>query len=283
MSKYNFRASQFQTYAVENSTIDTDSSKPIYIFWTGGWDSSFRILQLSSKDVVIQPIYLDGNRTSANNELSAIDIIGNLIGKLKTTRCTILDLMIINTDEVDSDAVITKAYKALLEKKFMGSQYDWLARFAKEYNEIELCIHKDDKAHEVIETFGADKKITDEYKGDYYIVDRSESSNDLVDVFGNYHFPLLQMTKLEMKKEAELNGFIDILNQSWFCFSPINGKPCGLCNPCVYSIEEGMKHRFSKAALLRYKTRGLRKLISITLEKLYLLDFAKKIRDKLFR
>lgn len=289
MEKYVFKTSKFQSYVVNRSTHSINKDNVIYIFWTGGWDSSFRILQLSSKDVIIQPIYLDDNRTSADYELKAIDNIANLIGKLETTNCTLLELKIITTKEVYLNDEITRAYNRLLEKKFMGSQYDWLARFSLDFKGIELCIHEEDRASIFKENFASYKKITDSKKGDYYVLDKSSSSDDMSLVFGNYHFPLLKTTKLDMKHEAEINGYISILNQSWFCFTPINGKPCGLCNPCIYTIKNGMQYRFNLAALLRFRTRNVRKtpkkireLISVTLEKLHLLNFAKKVRDKLY-
>ena len=46
------------------------------ILWTGGWDSTFRVIELSRKNVVIQPIYvLDSGRKSTDYELKAIDKI----------------------------------------------------------------------------------------------------------------------------------------------------------------------------------------------------------------
>lgn len=58
-----------------------------------------------------------------------------------------------------------------------------------------------------------------------------------------------------MKDEYEKMKLSDIIDDTWFCFNPINGKPCGYCNPCKYTIEEGMSYRFSKEALKRYKKR----------------------------
>ena len=89
---YNFSKSKFQSYDFDIDEIDTNVKGIVQIFWTGGWDSSFRVLQLSKKDVLIQPIYLDDNRASADNELRAIDSIANKIKKLKSTKCSIYDL-----------------------------------------------------------------------------------------------------------------------------------------------------------------------------------------------
>lgn len=64
-----------------------------------------------------------------------------------------------------------------------------------------------------------------------------------------------------MKSWAEDRGLMEIMNLTWFCHNPMNGKPCGQCNPCKYTIEEGLTYRFDEAALRRYKKEKIRKKI----------------------
>jgi hypothetical protein len=35
------------------------------------------------------------------------------------------------------------------------------------------------------------------------------------------------------------------MDMTWFCHTPARGKPCGICAPCVYTIEEGLAHRIA--------------------------------------
>src|SRR5690606_2634206 len=114
---------------------------------------------------------------------------------------------------------------------------------------LEMAIHQDDKAVGVINEFGKVIKRYHEEVGYYYVLDPENSSIDAQRIFGNFHFPLLEYTKIRMKKEAEEGGVIDLMNRTWFCYFPVNGEPCGICNPCVYSIDEGMGYRFNKAAM----------------------------------
>jgi len=65
----------------------------INIFWTGGWDSTFRMLQLAEKQVIIQPYYLKDNRKSEELELNTIKILTEEILKLNTTKCEINELI----------------------------------------------------------------------------------------------------------------------------------------------------------------------------------------------
>mgnify|MGYP003321755679 CR=1 FL=1 len=96
------------------------------------------------------------------------------------------------------------------------------------------------------------KKVVDKVIGEYWILDCKKSDPLLVKLFENYHFPLAKWTKLQMKDFYLKYSYNDIMNATWFCYNPIDGKPCGTCNPCVYTIEEGMKERFTKKALMRY-------------------------------
>ena len=62
----------------------------IKILWTGGWDSTFRVIELSRKNVVIQPIYvLDSGRKSTDYELKAIDKIIQDLNKRDETKAKI--------------------------------------------------------------------------------------------------------------------------------------------------------------------------------------------------
>ena len=51
--------------------------KTVYIFWTGGWDSTFRMIQLSQMDIVVQPLYISTEYlcNKRENELTAMEKI----------------------------------------------------------------------------------------------------------------------------------------------------------------------------------------------------------------
>ena len=223
----------------------------VNIFWTGGYDSTFRMVQLSTLQVTIQPYYLPDNRQSEQNELEAIrSITKDIVSNVKT-RCIIKPLIILPTSKVEPDDEITKAYNDLRSKIVIGSQYDWLARFAKSVPGIELCIHLDDKAYDAINKYGEVKLIKETESISYFIIDNEKSSKEINLLFGNMHLPLLEFSKLSMATEYKRLGYANTMSKTWFCFSPIDNKPCGVCNQCICTIEEGMKFRFNKKALLR--------------------------------
>lgn len=213
---------------------------------------------LSQKDIVIQPYYLSDNRKSESNELSAIRIITEKLLLHPNTKCQFLPLIIIEKQDRLNDNDITETYKNMYEQDFFGSQYEWLAIFSKENSMIELSIHEDDKALNLIKKYGRLMKINIDSTGVNYIVDIDHSNESIVKLFANYRLPLAEYSKLKMKEEYINGGYEEIMKLTWFCFSPIDNKPCGLCNPCKYTIEEGMDERFDKIALARYKRRNSR-------------------------
>ena len=239
----------------------TNDPPVVNVLWTGGWDSTFRIVQLSTRNVIIQPYYLMDNRNSEKYELNAIRTISDLIRGRNTTRCTLKDVITTKVDDVVQDKETTDAYNAMRTVMKFGSQYDWLARFSIGINNLELTIHEGDKALKVIETFGKVAKLHNDKTGDYFILDPAVSSPEARMIFGNFHFPLLEYSKLAMKKETDEKGFGEIMDKTWFCYFPVNDAPCGVCNPCVYTIDEGMGYRFSRKALQRYRARKSREYL----------------------
>lgn len=237
----------------------------VEILWTGGFDSTFRVTELSLLPVVIQPYYLSDNRQSEPNELNAIKQITKNLCTRSATKAVFRPLIIISKAERVQDNLISAAYKRTRATDFFGSQYDWLGRFATEHKGIELSIHHDDKAIELINKYGAIKKIEIPTIGTNYILDQDKSPEDLNTLFRNYHLPLAMITKIQMREWYRTHHYEDVMNLTWFCYSPINGEPCGKCNPCTYTIEEGLTERFTRGGLRRYHIkkgiRGIKNLV----------------------
>lgn len=218
----------------------------VKILWTGGWDSTFRMIQLASKGKVIQPYYIiDTARKSSLIEIRQIHRIKEDLS-IKYSNCVIKDLILVELGTIKVDDKFKDAHKRLLKESFMGSQYAWIAALADQIKGLELSIHKDDKAE-----YFARKLINKE---------KNINSDEQI-IFGNLQYPILDYTKLEMEEEAKSLGDLDILYKSWFCFSPINNTPCGICNPCKYSIEEGMLKRFNTRGKIYSKAPFVFKLI----------------------
>lgn len=202
----------------------------VNILWTGGWDSTFRMIQLATQGREVQPYYvLDTERLSTIKEIKQIyEIRKDLIKKYPS--CRINELKFINVSDIEIKDKHRLAFERLKSSSFIGSQYLWLAALSNTIPGLELSIHKDDKAE-----YYARRLVGGVVGGD---------SDENV-IFGGFGFPILDYTKLEMEEEVKKTDDLATLYKSWFCHAPIRNTPCGFCNPCLYSIEEGMGKRFT--------------------------------------
>lgn len=279
--------------------IKTINHPPLVsVLWTGGFDSSYRMVQLSKHPVTVQPYYLRDRRVSERNELNAISRISGDILEHPETKFKLLPLITIAVKDISDDREISEAYQRLKETSPMGKQYEWLSRFSKIVNGIELCIEADgprrlDKGGPIvcIMKHGAFKFIDEGGITSCHVIDKGHSSTDLIKVFGNFRYPIIKITKKEIVEEYGKLGFESTMHKTWFCFKPVNNRPCGGCYPCVAAIEEGMEFRFSDAALERYRYKSkflyvlfrlkmLEKIISI-LNYLGMSGTVRKIRGKI--
>jgi len=123
----------------------------INLFWTGGWDSTYRLLEILLKEMkFVQSYYIiDPNRPSHEIEMNRMDKTRKLIyRKYQSTRAQLLPTINIQLSDVQDDAVIEKAFNEASEKQHLGNQYDWLARFCKQFHidNMELCVQKMESA-----------------------------------------------------------------------------------------------------------------------------------------
>ena len=134
----------------------------VNVLWTGGMDSSFRMIQLSKFPLLIQPVYIMDNRRSEKRELSAITEITRAIEDHPETCCTILPLLKFDVTKIPPDKEITDAFQRLHKVIPIGSQYDWLARFAKLYPGIEISFEKCEinQTYICMHTKGSYQKVT---------------------------------------------------------------------------------------------------------------------------
>jgi hypothetical protein len=111
---------------------------------------------------------------------------------------------------------------------------------------MELSIHRDDKARELLAGLidGSRERLDPAYRGD-----------SRYELFRCFRLPLFDTTKREMRAQAREAGFDEIMRLTWFCHRPRRGQPCGTCNPCIYTIEEGLAERVPLAGRIRYRLR----------------------------
>ncbi|WP_200176719.1 7-cyano-7-deazaguanine synthase [Ectothiorhodospira shaposhnikovii] len=237
--------------------IRTDKIKNV--LWTGGWDSTFRVLDLVLRlEKRVQPFYLiDNLRNSADIEQETMERIRGVIGTRSPKALSLIDpLNVITLKDMDKADDFKAALVQLRLQGYLGKQYPLIARLAQEYElkGLELSVHRDDKAYDFIRPYV--ERIRD--GDDEYFVLMCDAPDDVRRLFGNLVFPVLELSKLDMEKIAKEQGYSDILEETWFCHNPTRKKtPCGVCNPCVYTIEEGLSRRIPLAGRVRYRRNQL--------------------------
>lgn len=245
-----------------------------HLLWTGGWDSTFRLLELLlEQGRVVQPHYLeDPSRPSTAIEIETMALIrGTLALQHPRSRELLLPTQFHRVWELPDDPGLDAAFAQARASAFMGDQYAWLARFCRVQHlpGLELCIHRDDKAHAVLERF----VVADgEGEARTWRCDPARAGSAEHTLFGDFAFPLFDSSKLDMARRAREQGWHGLMAMTWFCHRPRDGQPCGCCNPCLYTIEEGLGWRIPRrrraiSALYRVFVRPLRPLAKAVLQR----------------
>jgi len=235
-----------------------ETKRTVNILWTGGWDSTYRMVELSRMDVIIQPLYVYAEgRISEKYEIRAMEKIINKLNNKTKTKATILPIDYIPFNSIDKNRSITAAYENIANEIPLGGQYEWLPCLALKYNNLEIGIEKappeQSGAINAIQNYGQmyyNKKL------DTFLLDTKNSTDDLSLLFNNLSFPIIDKTGLEMKDNITQWGYKDVMENVWMCFTPIFGKPCGLCNPCKSKIETNMEFLLAPSSIKRYKKRN---------------------------
>ena len=239
---------------IQTQTIPT-------LLWTGGWDSTFRLLQrLLIEQQPIQPVYVvNPDRQSAIAEIRTMKKIKQrLIAEYPHVRSTLHFGKTVGFYDFDPHPVYQDAYDRILARQYLGTQYVWLASFCDEMNirDIELAIHQDDKAHRILAPL-----VTSAGAEGCYQVDDRFAHTDEYRLFRFFRLPIFDLTKTQMLEIARAEGFEELMKLTWFCHTPSRKqRPCGTCNPCIYAIEEGLGDRVPWWGRFKYHCRGLASL-----------------------
>jgi hypothetical protein len=222
----------------------------VNLLWTSGWDSTFQLLRLLLKyRLPVTPYYLeDSTRASAATELRAMQRIRETLhDEFPETRELLRPLRTFGVAELGRDEEISEALRVVRTRSYIGSQYEWLALFCKQHgiSEIELSVHVDDKVQALLAPFVRFGDQAGKYRN--FRVDPCHAGTAEYMLFRYFSFPLFQIDKRAMAREAEREDWSWIMDMTWFCHRPVRGRPCGACAPCVYTIEEGLAWRVPRS------------------------------------
>ena len=218
---------------------------PINIFWTGGWDSTFRLLYLLLvEEKAVQPYYIiDTGRKSTLHELTAMETIKQaLLKKSPLSGKLIHETILKMKREIRDNPPIASQYHRIASMVHLGAQYEWLSLFTDHFqiNDMELGLIK--RQHNSGKSLQGLLAPNLTGKGHDCRLNTFLDSKDLA-IFQNFRFPLIDLTKREMERLSRKHGFFDLMENTWYCFHPTReGLPCGRCRPCRIARQSGHAH-----------------------------------------
>lgn len=219
--------------------------REVHILWTGGLDSTYRVVELSRQECIIQPHYIIINgRSTVENELRAISDITDILNSDERTIAKLLPVETFPMNDLDEYADIQSAWEMLHEKKhFNSTQYPLLARYARQKQlklEMGIQFSENGSVAEIIdESYLMDCPDND----DVMMMNPVKGSQEWASftLFQDFLFPksLYHKTKAEEIEELKNQGYDKVLKKVWTCFSPVLGIPCGHCFACESARKEG--------------------------------------------
>ena len=239
----------------------------VHILWTGGLDSTYRVVELSRQKCVIQPHYVVV-RKNVEYELKAISEITNILIHDIRTIAEIRPVEILQKSELEDYEDIQLAWDFLHEKKkFNSTQYPMLACYARQKKlklEMGIQFSESGSVVEIVdESYLTDCPDND----DEMIIDPEKGSREWASftLFQDFLFPksLYHKTKRDEIEELKRLGYDEVLKKVWTCFRPVFGMPCGHCFACQSAMKEGAGELIPKVgyvlgALRRYCGKILR-------------------------
>lgn len=229
-------------YSLKKNKKENFSNNKIYLFWTGGYDSTFRLCQaLIDNKKIVQPIYvsdiidnLPSNSTRRKNQKFEMNSMNKIISMLHKqfpyTRRTLLPLKNIKKVNIDND--IAYNMKILRKQKRVRRavcQYGALAQVTKNLGKnIEICVENEPGS-----MLNKTMKGKLECKGQIcYLKKGLRGYDNSLNIFNKFVFSTIKLTKKDMLKIAQQGNYENILRKTWSCWYPKNNKPCGRCIMC---------------------------------------------------
>ncbi len=226
-----------------------------HVLWTGGWDSTFRVLELLLvHGRGVQPWYVvDPERRTTARERSAMAAIRSALvardpgaaTRLRPTRWR-------ECGQITTVPAIAEAARSLRTRLPLPEQYVWLASLAESEAVEGMELGIDERVdtpslREVQVAFSPDAA-----PDDWAYIPPEGNPPDVERIFRGLRLPISELTKGDMERRAIAEGFADLLELTWFCRWPtILGNPCGQCVPCTDARTGGLARRVPPDSELR--------------------------------
>ncbi len=215
-----------------------------YIFWTGGFDSTFRICQLlhnHRSDECIVPLYITDPHVddiASGRQNRQVEI-----NTMKKLRGLILNHFPIAPHRLRPTVYMKKVdfdyRKGWVDKCMRELTKDGCAtRLHTQYRSMAIISLMNDIIIE-LGTEGNDTGAVTKYFLPWLVDDRiGDNAPPQYKLFQNLRWPLALYKKSDMLREAMRDGYHHILGQTFSCWYPVKGEPCGKCHMCRERLKE---------------------------------------------
>jgi hypothetical protein len=234
---------------VTGAAAAPESAPPLGVLWTGGWDSTFIVLDAALHDGrEVRPHYVvDRRRPSTDRELETMARIrAGVAARSPEAAARIAPTRFVERTAIPADDRVDGWHRALSARTHVAEQYAWLSRHARaEGRPLALGIIR--RSGGLRDVIAPELEVV---AGVHRL--RAEVRDEAFELFRPFLFPTIELTKLDMRDLADARGFRPLLDLSWFCHQPRrNGAPCGFCPPCHDARHQGMGWRLTPAARWR--------------------------------
>lgn len=241
--------------------------KHVNILWTGGWDSTFRLCQLSRMDgVEVQPVYFSvqgySDRTNWKKEIQAQDTLLPLLREKEETKACILNPIRLTEKDLPRSKNFDQAFEKWKLSPLMPGQLHFLGKLPLLFPKLEYCIEgptlkrrqqgfKLGKTQVFLEEHG----FRFHFRPDGYAdMDTSQADPELKLLWGGFTFPILGITEMAMVPIIRSWGYEDLFKHTWTC--DYGGEePCGVCHNCETKWASGMLNFFPPSAIRNHKIK----------------------------
>lgn len=241
--------------------------KHVNILWTGGWDSTFRLCQLSRMDgVEVQPVYFykEGvsDRTNWKKEIQAQNTLLPLLRQKEATKACILNPIRLTEKDLPQSKNFDQAFEKWKSSPLMPGQLHFLGKLPLLFPKLEYCIEgptlkrrqqgfKLGKTQVFLEEHG----FRFHFRPDGYAdMDTSQADPELKLLWGGFTFPILGITEMAMVPIIRSWCYEDLFKHTWTC--DYGGEePCGVCHNCETKWASGMLNFFPPSAIRNHKIK----------------------------
>ena len=218
-----------------------------HVLWTGGWDSTFRVVDLLlTHGRAVQPWYVvDPSRRTTGREQAAMAEIATWIGRRDPRAgAHLAPVRVLSVADIRVDPVVREAATLIRQRVRLPEQYVWLAELTRMQGLPALEVGIEHRAETPALAEAAVIREDAPAPEDWWVVTADGSPPGTHTLYGLFRLPILEYDKADLGRQAAERGFSEALELTWFCRWPtVFGNPCGFCVPCQTTRLGGLGRR----------------------------------------